>query len=89
MKHTILILAFLIGTVPAFAQNLIEIGKGYSSTSVNTTIFRNSSLATFNNYQYTAYYDGDGYLVVGKRLLGTNRWELLRSILQRKCGRCP
>lgn len=79
MKHTILILAFLIGTVPAFAQNLIEIGKGYSSTSVNTTIFRNSSLATFNSHQYTAYYDGDGYLVVGKRPLDSNRWELLRS----------
>lgn len=79
MKYTILILAFLIGTIPAFAQKLIEIGKGYSSTSVNTTIFRHSSLATFNDHQYTAYYDGDGYLVIGKRPLNSNRWELLRS----------
>ena len=79
MKHTILLLTFILGYLPIYAKKLIEIGKGYSSTSVNTTVFRNSSLATFKQHQYTAYYDADGYLVMGKRKLGSEQWELQRS----------
>ena len=79
MKHIILSLSLLIGCLPASAQRLIEIGKGYSSTSINTTVFRNSSLVTFKRHQYTAYYDAEGYMVLGKRELGSAQWELQRS----------
>ena len=54
-------------------------GDGYSSTSVNTTVFRNSSLVTDGEVQYISYYDADGYLTVGKRTLGTTDWTLQRS----------
>lgn len=74
-----LLLTILTGYSSAFAQRLIKIGKGYSSTSVNTTVFRNSSLVTFGSSQYTAYYDADGYLVIGKRTLGSRHWRLQRS----------
>ena len=79
MKRTILLLTFLAGLLPAFAQRLIEIGKGYSSTSINTTVFRNSSLVTFRQHQYTAYYDAEGYMVLGKRKLDSTQWELQRT----------
>lgn len=68
------ILLFLIGFLiwgGISAQRLVKVGDGYSSTSVNTTIFRNSSLVTDGGVQYISYYDADGYLTVGKRALGS------------------
>ncbi len=62
------------------AQQLVEVGKGYSSTSVNTTVFRNNSLVTYGNEQYIGYYDSDGALVVGKRKLNSTQWTLKRSL---------
>lgn len=79
MKHFILALTIFMLSLPTFSQRLVEIGKGYSSTSVNTTVFRNSSLVTFKKYQYTAYYDAEGYMVIGKRKLGSTQWETHRS----------
>lgn len=74
---------------PAYSSaksvKLIEVGKGYSKTSVNTTIFRNSSLTTFKNNQYIAYYDEDSYLVVGKRKIGDDKWEIKRSQYKGNC----
>ncbi len=68
------------GTLPKGVKpNLVEVGKGYSRNSVNTTIFRHNSVVTHRNMQYIAYYDGDSYVVVGKRRLGATEWELQRS----------
>ena len=69
MKRTLL-LTFLLLSVSAlcFSQKLVEVAKGYSCTSVNTTIFRNNSLVTHGDEQYISYY-ADGYLVLGKRKL--------------------
>ncbi|MBQ8674451.1 MAG: BNR repeat-containing protein [Bacteroides sp.] len=58
---------------------IVEVGKGYSETSVNTTVFRNSSLVTHGREQYIAYYAPDGTLVLGKRKLGDTRWTLQRT----------
>lgn len=76
------ILLFLIGFLiwgEILAQQLVKVGDGYSSTSVNTTVFRNSSLVTDGGVQYISYYDADGYLTVGKRVLETTGWTLHRS----------
>ena len=51
-------------------------GDGYSSTSVNTTVFRNSSLVTDGGVQYISYYDANGYLTVGKRAFGEYRMDV-------------
>ena len=80
MKNILSLLIFLgvlIG--PLQAQRLVEVGKGYSSTSVNTTVFRNSSLATLGDKQYIAYYDADGWMVIGSRLLKSDEWTLNRT----------
>ena len=68
---------FFLGTLAA--QRLVKVGDGYSSTSVNTTVFRNSPLVTDKGTQYISYYDADGYLVVGKRALGMENWTWHRS----------
>ena len=76
------ILLFLIGFLiwgGISAQRLVKVGDGYSSTSVNTTVFRNSSLVTDGGVQYISYYDANGYLTVGKRALGSTEWTLHRS----------
>lgn len=76
----LLVIVFALTTQCSLsAQRLIKAGEGYSSTSVNTTIFRNSSLVTHKGNQYIAYYDGEGYLTLGKRKIGKSDWETLRS----------
>ena len=40
--------------------HLVEVGKGYSQTSVNTAVFRNNSLVTQGDEQYISYYDAEG-----------------------------
>ena len=76
-----LILWMLLGllTLSSPAQHLVEVGKGYSSTSVNTTVFRNSSLTTWGNRQYIAYYDAEGWMTLGVRFLDSKDWTLHRT----------
>lgn len=51
------------------------VGEGWANNSVNTVIFRRNSLDSDHEYQFTAYYDGEGNLILGKRKLGSNEWE--------------
>lgn len=80
MKRSLFIFIVLVAVLPiGWAQQLVEVGKGYSSTSVNTAVFRSNSLATYGDEQYIGYYDADGTLVVGKRKLDSKQWTLKRS----------
>ncbi|MDR1128665.1 MAG: BNR repeat-containing protein [Treponema sp.] len=67
------------GTELAATVNLVEVGKGYSKNSINTVVFRKNSLVTHNDTQYIAYYDGDGYVTLGKRTLGTKDWTIQKT----------
>ncbi|MGL5272152.1 MAG: BNR repeat-containing protein, partial [Phocaeicola sp.] len=78
MKAIVFIFLTLL-LYPLQAQQLVEIGSGYSGTSVNTTIFRNNSIVTHKQNQYAAYYDSEGYVVIAKRKLGKTEWELNKS----------
>ena len=60
-----------------FAQ--VFAGEGYSGTSVNTAVFRNSPLCTFGTTQYISYYDSEGYVVVGKRQLSDTTFTIQRT----------
>lgn len=80
MKNILFILVFLCSISSCIhAPRLVEVGKGYSSTSVNTTVFRNSSLASCEGKQYIAYYDADGWMVLGSRDLEDDEWTLHRT----------
>jgi hypothetical protein len=52
-----------------------EVGLGWSNNSVNTVIFRNSALTSFKGFQYTAYYDPEGRMVLAKRNLHSKKWD--------------
>jgi len=83
MKRILLLLCGII-LVPTLvcSQCLVEVGKGYSCTSVNTAVFRNNSLVTHGDEQYISYYDNDGYLILGKRKLDSKQWTLHRTQYQ-------
>lgn len=68
-----------------FAQRLVGVEKGYSETSVNTAVFRTNSVVTKGETQFVAYYDGDGYLTIGKRQLCSDKWTTLRSLYKGDC----
>lgn len=81
MNYRILILLLTLAVTgnAAVKVHMSKVGDGYSGTSVNTAIFRNSSVVTHDSTQYAAYYDPDGYMVLAKRSLGTDNWTTLRS----------
>lgn len=54
-----------------------EVGLGWSSNSVNTVIFRSDAVTSFQDYQFTAYYDPEGHLVLAKRKLNEDSWQTL------------
>lgn len=60
--------------------NLLEVGPGYSMTSVNTAVFRQGSLASNDSLQFVSYYDPEGNVVLGKRRLGSDEWELKTTL---------
>ena len=78
MRSTVSLILLFCFTV-ACARQLVQVGEGYSDTSVNTAVFRNNSLVTDGDVQYIAYYDAEGYVTLGKRALGDTVWTLRRS----------
>lgn len=84
MKKIFLLLILFCSALSVKSQRLVEAGKGYSSTSVNTAVFRNNSIVTHGDTQYISFYDGEGFLVLGKRRLGSKDWILHRSQYQGK-----
>lgn len=71
------------GSVPSStgtAVGLVDVADGWANNSVNAVVFRKNSLVTHGDTQFIAFYDKDGYVVLGKRTLGTSNWELKRSV---------
>jgi hypothetical protein len=53
-----------------------EVGKGWSGTSVNAKVFRKNSLVSDATHQYVSFYDSAGQVILGKRALNSDAWEL-------------
>lgn len=71
--------AGLTSTQAEGVGELVPAGKGYSSTSVNATIFRKNSIVSKDGWQFVAYYDAEGYVTIGKRHLGEKVFSVTRS----------
>ncbi|MGC4104276.1 BNR repeat-containing protein [Ferruginibacter sp.] len=54
----------------------VYVDSGWANNSVNTVVFRKNSLCTYKNTQYISFYNKEGWVVLGKRKLGTTKWEL-------------
>ena len=57
----------------------IAVGYGWSNNSINTVKFRKNALTSFKNFQFIAYYDADGSVILGKRKLKSNNWEIVKT----------
>jgi len=55
---------------------VVDVADGWARNSVNAVVFRKNSLVTQGDTQYIAFYDADARLVLGKRRLGSDAWEL-------------
>lgn len=82
MLRCFLSIVFFI-SYTAFSQKVktrvISVDSGWAKTSVNTTIFRKNSLVSFKEWQYIAYYNKDGFVVLGKRNLNESKWTLQQT----------
>lgn len=82
-KRYLLLLLILIGRLPLYAQSVpvktTTIGLGWANNSINVVEFRKNSLITFKDTQYAAYYDNDQYLVLAKRSVTANKWQIKRT----------
>ncbi|MCR5713364.1 MAG: BNR repeat-containing protein [Bacteroidales bacterium] len=58
------------------AARLVPVAEGWSRNTVNTAVFRQSSLVTHGRHQYIAFYDGQQRLILGRRKGSGHRWEL-------------
>ena len=68
----------------AFGQNevttkLVTISEGYAETHVNAVIFRRNSISSYKNHQYVAFYDEEANVVLAKRKLESNDWEIHKT----------
>jgi hypothetical protein len=59
-------------------STLSYVGMGYARNSVNTTIFRHSSLTSNNDFQFISYYDADGKMILARRIPKIGKLCLLR-----------
>lgn len=67
-----------IGSAQLSVKNT-DVDSGWAANSVNTVIFRKNSLVTFGNTQFIGFYNGAGYVVIGKRAGGSKAWQLRQT----------
>lgn len=72
------VLGLLFGGNDSHAKEL-PVGEGYCKTSVNAAVFRGASLISNDSVQYISYYDPEGYVMVGKRQLESEKWTVART----------
>lgn len=71
---------FFLGYIEQYfksSRSLSYVARGYCATSINTSIFRKSSIVSNDGFQYVSFYDKRGNVVVGKRKLSGKKWRIL------------
>ncbi|MBD1422526.1 BNR-4 repeat-containing protein [Sphingobacterium chuzhouense] len=58
---------------------VMNVGHGWARNTVNTAVFRKNSLVSNDTIQFIAYYDGDGFVTLGKRQLESEQWTIQRT----------
>jgi hypothetical protein len=71
------ILSITVVIFPLKAQT--HIGLGWAKNSINVPVFRKNSVVTFNGTQFTSFYDSTGYVILAKRQIGTDTWEINKT----------
>jgi len=79
MKFKNLLLIILLSSSFALAQDVSNVGLAWASNSVNTVVFRKNSIVSYKNFQFTSYYDSVGNVILAKRKLDSNNWEIKKT----------
>jgi hypothetical protein len=85
-NYLLLLFAIQLQTLFAVAQpaaqnvKFVDVAEGWAGNSVNTVVFRKNSLVSYQNTQFISYYDADGFVVIGKRTIGEQTWQLKRTV---------
>jgi len=56
-------------------ESVVELGEGWATNTVNTVIFRHHGLVTFEDYQFTAFYNQEREMCLVKRNLDSGNTE--------------
>ena len=56
-------------------ENTISAGMAWSANTVNTVVFRKNSLCSDGRLQYIAFYDKEGFVILGKRKINSRKWD--------------
>ncbi|HEY8935260.1 MAG TPA: BNR repeat-containing protein, partial [Cyclobacteriaceae bacterium] len=76
-------IAFFFVVFKTSAQLRIDtVGYGWAGTSINTVVFRKNSIVTNGHYQYIAYYDESGHVVLAKRNINSHSWQIKQTTLK-------
>jgi hypothetical protein len=59
-----------------------KVADAWASNSVNAVIFRKNSLVTYQDTQYISFYDNDRFVVLGKRSIHSDQWQLKKTTYQ-------
>jgi hypothetical protein len=81
LKNLLIIICIAAVSFSAFRSNtnLVPVGKAWARNSVNANILRHNSLVSHKAHQYLSYYDADNYVVLAKRKLGSENWEIRKT----------
>lgn len=85
MRSVFIVVCVAISAISAFASGawaqsgppprFFPIAPGWARNQINTVVFRKNSLTSDGKYQYAAFYNEEGKVVLAKRRLGTARWD--------------
>lgn len=77
------ILALLFLPIVSFCQTissrLVNVDSGWAANSVNAVVFRKNALASWQGWQFIAYYANDASVMLAKRKLGDLKWEIQKT----------
>lgn len=74
------IICFLCNSsAQAQSAKWVPVATGWANNTVNTVVFRKNALVTWKNLQFIAFYNQEGYVVLGKRKLGSANWQLKQT----------
>ncbi len=77
-KLSIILCLMVLFGIDLYSQEK-PIGLAWSQNTINGVVFRKNSVVTHKNYQYAAWYNPTGNVMLAKRKIGTDTWKVKQS----------
>jgi hypothetical protein len=84
LSAVILLVAIYVNPQSAGSSKVTisNVDSGWAGNSVNAVVFRKNSLVTYGDTQFISFYNGKGFVVLGKRRTGENNWIISQTNLK-------